>query len=178
MFECNKIAKVLQSCGMIKASDNKIIKQLWTAIGCEEHKGISLASLKNVIFAIMKLPSDSIPLITEHSFSFRTSIGQYIDSTLCFDAEESIKLHTEFKSLFFNRIAIRRGKAVVDAFDYCPKLCDRSTELAKRSKTQRSSRNTYNLLNEVTKANLEKLKECTFKPKINENRRSKSKEQM
>jgi len=164
---------------MVKASDSKTIKHLWETIGCEECKGISLPSLKNVIFAIMKLQPDPISLAGDNSFSYKPSIGKYINSTLYFDAEESIKLHIEFKSLFFNRIAIKKEKAVVEEFDYCPKLCDKSIEIVKRSKTQRSGKNNkYNLLNEITKANLEKLKECTFRPKINENKRNNSKEHM
>lgn len=158
---------------MAKSSqaDHKIVKELWEAIGCEEHRGISLASLKNAIFAIMKLPVDPIPLNSD-CVPFESSyVGQYIDGVLHLNSDQAAKLHTQFKSLFFNKMATRRDRVVLDEHDHCPKLCGHSVELLKRSKTQRLHKNSEcTLLNEVTKANLQLVKDCTFRPRINSSR--------
>lgn len=119
---------------------------MWTAMDCGARGGMTLESLKTVVFAIMGLPAEKSPDPSgiELIQLCKPTIGDYVDNkTYVLSAEEARQFRDEFSQLYLNKMAAHQpakvgtpGKTQPE-FSHRPKLTQTTHKLALKSREWR-----------------------------------------
>jgi len=142
-------------------SDAELLKTLWKSLSYDTSNGITLESLKNLVCIIMKLPADTMRLISRES-----------DET--FGVEPIERLQEKFKVFYLNRMSSKKIKTTPEIHTHRPRLSEGTIRIAQNSKKRKMHEDKFAreaaLLEKVVKIKAETTKECTFKPKVLEYR--------